>query len=236
MYLYDIILLEVIMNLKNAKNLNNIIYDVSLFDLASSNPSNLSIIYFSNKPFDEINIINSIDNIIYISNTKTSFSGICFKQINKSMIKYLTTKFIIFIDIDDTVSFKYMKFLLNNIKNLFKLLEKYKIEFKCIYNNSNISAILSCNPKNAYFNDIVTCFKVLSSNSKREAYSIIYDYICDYLDSEFHSKNLCDFCDDVCIASRNGFTQNKINGCCYSYIYGSRWYYYRTCSLCLFAK
>lgn len=70
------------------------------------------------------------------------------------------------------------------------------------YNNTNVIAILTCKDSMKYFKDICTTFKALSEKSLKGQYEIIYDAVCNYLDNEFIQKNLCGFCNDVCIASR----------------------------------
>ena len=51
---------------------------------------------------------------------------------------------------------------------------------------------------------------------KRKRYSYIYDVVCDYLDNEFIRKDKCNFCNNKCIAIRNGYYfSESIAGCCY---------------------
>ena len=45
---------------------------------------------------------------------------------------------------------------------------------------------------------------------------IIYDTVCDYLDSYFYGKNLCDFQDNKCGEKRN---TSSTTGCCHHFKY-----------------
>ena len=64
--------------------------------------------------------------------------------------------------------------------------------------------------------------KVISIKDKKERYSYIHDLICDYLDDQFRSKNLCGFDCGMC-KQRRAMKEKGIikpsydNGCCYSF-------------------
>lgn len=210
------------MILKDSTHLGKILYDIDVIDFISSNINkNLSVIYFSNNLNVEIHRLSAYkDNIIFISEIPMPFQCFSLKHINNTIVKQLSSEVIIAIDINDNVSFKYMKYLINNLIHLFKIIKKHNIKLSYAYNNSTISSILSCSTSNPYFDDICTTFKALLSNSKKEQYEIIYDYVCTYLDNKFTYKNICGFCNDVCDASRAGLTKYKINGCCYTIDYG----------------
>lgn len=64
--------------------------------------------------------------------------------------------------------------------------------------------------------------KVLDISDKSERLSYLYDLICDYLDNEFRTKNICDFNCGLCkrrrdLMERNIKKETYLNGCCYSY-------------------
>ncbi len=190
-------------------------YDLDIADFISHNNIN-SIIYFSNKPTLSI----KHNNLIVISDSINNFKGMKLKKVNKNILKYISGSSIICIDLDTTVTFEYINYLINNLIHLFELLHKHNLALNFNYNNSNVVAMLSFNSDVKYFNDICTSFSALVAQNKLEQYEIIYDAVCQYLDNEFSSKNLCDFCDNVCIAARNVMTYHKVNGCCYTYNYG----------------
>ena len=66
---------------------------------------------------------------------------------------------------------------------------------------------------------------VLEHKDKKERYSYLYDLICDYLDQEFRSKNICGFSNNLCrrrcdMMERNIKKDTYLNGCCHSYSEG----------------
>ena len=68
--------------------------------------------------------------------------------------------------------------------------------------------------------------EILNIFSKEERYSYLYDLICDYLDNEFKSKNICEFNCGICkrrqdMMNHNIKKETYENGCCYRYMQGS---------------
>lgn len=67
--------------------------------------------------------------------------------------------------------------------------------------------------------------QVLDKKEGEERYSYLYDLICDYLDNEFRTKNICGFHNNLC-KRRCDMMERKIekdtyeNGCCHSYLHG----------------
>lgn len=64
--------------------------------------------------------------------------------------------------------------------------------------------------------------KVLDITNKEKRYSYLYDLICDYLDNEFRTKNICGFDCGICkrrkdMIDRNIKKKTYENGCCYGY-------------------
>lgn len=51
-------------------------------------------------------------------------------------------------------------------------------------------------------------------NTRFERYNYIYDTVCDYLDSFFYGKNLCDFKNNQCGEKRN---TSSLTGCCHHF-------------------
>ena len=60
----------------------------------------------------------------------------------------------------------------------------------------------------------VEALKSILLDNKIAMYEYIYDTVCDYLDSNFYGKNLCDFKDNKCGAKVN--TTSNV-GCCRHY-------------------
>lgn len=76
--------------------------------------------------------------------------------------------------------------------------------------------------------DIESKMKIIDSildiedSNKRLDY--LYDLICDYLDNEFRSKNICEFNCGICKKRQaminEGIKKDTyLNGCCYSYVH-----------------
>ena len=59
--------------------------------------------------------------------------------------------------------------------------------------------------------------EILNEQDKFKKYSLIIDYITNYLDNDMRQNNYCDFKDGKCIANRLGKSAHKENGCCYIY-------------------
>ncbi len=71
--------------------------------------------------------------------------------------------------------------------------------------------------------DIDTKFKIwtvhaINLKNIDERYSYIYDIVCDYLDNEFITKDICGFKDNVCKSVKNkSHCSDSLNGCCYGH-------------------
>lgn len=204
------------MILKLISNSKSLLYGLDIQNFLSSQKIVSSIIYFSNKT--NLNNLNG-NNILIVSPFNSTSDGMHFKKINKKIFKYISSDSLIAIDLDESVTFKYMCFLIKNLIKLFTMLKKKHITLNYNYKNSIIIGLLSIDNTMKYFDDICTTFMALSAESKNKQYEIIYDAVCNYLDNEFISKNLCGFCDDSCNANRQGLTHFKKNGCCYTFDY-----------------
>lgn len=63
-------------------------------------------------------------------------------------------------------------------------------------------------------NDFILAINAILFKTRYERYNYIYDTVCDYLDSFFYGKNLCDFKNNKCGEKRD--TNSNI-GCCHHY-------------------
>lgn len=206
---------------------NFVLCNSNVDKLINYNNSNLSIIYFTNnlKNSNSTKLLlnNSfVDRILVVSDSKNKFKNkkltFCSK-ITASTLNSLTHNILILIDINDNYDF--LKFVINNLKLLLNLSKKLGINLHHSYNGSSaICAIISNN--SIYFNDLLNCIKVILINNSSKQYEFIYDTVCDYLDSQFHNCNLCDFKNDQCVANRAGrCCKHTTMGCCYSFDYAS---------------
>ncbi len=62
--------------------------------------------------------------------------------------------------------------------------------------------------------DFILAINAVFFNTKYERYNYIYDTSCDYLDSFFYGKNLCDFKNNKCGEKRN---TTSVTGCCHHF-------------------
>ncbi len=69
---------------------------------------------------------------------------------------------------------------------------------------------ISFNGNDKLQQEFILAINAILCNNKLERYNYIYDVVCDYLDSYFYGKNLCDFKDNQC---QNGKAVSVI-GCC----------------------
>ena len=74
-------------------------------------------------------------------------------------------------------------------------------------------------PSSTYENDKEQKFFIQSVNAvfyntRYERYNYLYDTACDYLDSFFYGKNLCDFKNNQCGEKRN---TSSLTGCCHHF-------------------
>lgn len=102
------------------------------------------------------------------------------------------------------------KFYKNIRKNLTK---KQKVHF--IYKNNDI--IDDSQVKK--FKEVelkIYAIHALNIKNMKERYSYIYDIVCNFLDREFMTKDICNFVDGLCISVRNkSHCPDSKYGCCY---------------------
>ena len=83
------------------------------------------------------------------------------------------------------------------LKDCIKKLIRYR---KKLYNNIKCLKIylLNYNQDIIIYQQFKELIPAILSKSKENIYSKAYDLACDYLDSFFYGKNLCDFCNNRC--------------------------------------
>lgn len=86
---------------------------------------------------------------------------------------------------------------------------------KEIFNNCFQVIVFNYNKNNEqHVIDLIRSIKIMLLPTKLEKYDYIYDTVCDYLDNEFISKNICEFKNNKCIAKKNF---DCTCGCCRHY-------------------
>lgn len=161
-------------------------------------------------------IIN-LDNNYYlqitndINNLPKNVSDI--KKIN--IIKILKNR-ILLLKIDfNNLNKKQYKRLLKKILFLKIIVSTTKIEIG-ISNNSKtlLGYIINYNENNKEQKDFILAINAIFYANKYERYNYIYDTVCNYLDSFFYGKNLCDFKNNKCGEKRN---TSSDAGCCHHF-------------------
>lgn len=77
-----------------------------------------------------------------------------------------------------------------------------------------IGYIVNYDIKNKNHNDFISAINAIMYNTRYERYNYIYDTVCDYLDSCFYGKNLCNFKENKCAEKIN---TTSTTGCCRHY-------------------
>ena len=74
--------------------------------------------------------------------------------------------------------------------------------------------IINYEKNNSKHNDFISAINAIFYKNRYERYNYIYDTVCNYLDSYFYGKNLCDFQDNRCGEKRN---TSILTGCCHHF-------------------
>ena len=147
---------------------------------------------------DDNNIILEISDNIKINSINFDINRKNYNKLNHAL------------KIDFMNDFKYS---IKCIKKLQKLIN-IGIDFSSNYNGLNVKFIIS-----NYSNDVIDALKSLYIRNLKDKYTFIYDKTFHTLDLLWKKTNPCNFCNNVCIASRNHWTNHTENGCCYSFEY-----------------
>lgn len=104
------------------------------------------------------------------------------------------------------------KIEINSKEKLFKKIKYYKtilysrVEFVSQIDDSEIDS-------NLEGLEIQGIIKALNIKNKWKRVEFMYDYLCELLDNYYDGKNICEFCDNKCLAQQfKGSTYE--NGCC----------------------
>ena len=146
----------------------------------------------------ENNINNLPSDIIDIKNLK--FSNIIKKN-----------KLVLLINFNIINEKDYKKILkkLLFIKKIFQLLKREIGIQKS--SNTLLGFLLNYDENNKKHHEFILAINAIFYKTRYQRYNYIYDTVCDYLDSNFYGKNLCNFQNNQCEYMRNTST---INGCC----------------------
>lgn len=102
--------------------------------------------------------------------------------------------------------------VVSNKEKLFKKIKYYKtflynrVEFVSNIADEEIDSDIEKN-------EIQGIIKALNIKNKGKRVEFIYDYLCEMLDNYYDGKNICEFCDNKCLAQQFEGSTYK-NGCC----------------------
>ena len=152
--------------------------------------------------------------IEFVDNTdKLPIELVNIKKIN--IINILQRKKIILkIDFNELSKKDYKK-ILKNLLFQKQVATFFKKELGSNENENNIVAyIFNFNNNNVEQKNFISALNAIFQKNKFERYNYIYDTVCEYLDSYFYGKNLCDFKNNKCGEKRN---TSSTTGCCHHF-------------------
>ena len=111
---------------------------------------------------------------------------------------------------------QYKKFL-KKLLHIKSILSKKQKQIGILEKNKLIIGyLLNYDKNNKLQNDFILGINAIFFNTRYERYNYIYDTVCNYLDSFFYGKNLCDFRDNKC-GEKRSVNSNSYVGCCHHY-------------------
>lgn len=124
-------------------------------------------------------------------------------------------------------------------------LEKCINKLKIIYKDNkdkNIQVLYKNYDGSNKHKDIINILSkavaLLNIENKEQRNSMIYDFLCEYLENDIKLLNYCDFKDSVCIAKRDivnnktNYPQYEKDGCCHSFVSPQRCEYLNKKNTC----
>lgn len=104
-------------------------------------------------------------------------------------------------------------------KNILNILIKSNTHIGIQLENKTLLGFVTEKIDNTHYKNFIDGIIALQYKNLKKQYSYIYDTVCNQLDEEFQTRNICDFQNDMCIANRKGKTVHSTMGCCYSFKY-----------------
>ena len=151
-----------------------------------------------------------LDNNYYLEIANNELNTVA-TDIEKMKIGKITKKqFLLRINFNKFDEAQYKKILK---KLLFVRKRKFKDKSKIgIQKDSKVllGYVLNYDDNNKKHKDFIMAINAIFYNNRFKMYNYIYDTACEYLDSFFYGKNLCDFKNNRC---RNGDAKT-LTGCC----------------------
>lgn len=141
---------------------------------------------------------------------KEKYENIIFIQDKKAFSKLKKCKEInLFFDFENlNLNKKNTSKYIKKIKKIGNFISNNKIRFDII-NKLEIEKT-----KNEFECFLLISAECIKIENKKDRVEFLYDKICEFLDYQFSSKNLCDFKNNMCFAKRK---YGKEMGCCHHY-------------------
>lgn len=117
----------------------------------------------------------------------------------------------------DKINKKQYKRIIKNLLYIRKKIAKRKIQIGCKeenYTNILLGYVINYDKNNQEQDFFIQAINAILYKTRYERYNYIYDKVCDYLDSFFYGKNLCDFKNNQCGEKRN---TSSLTGCCHHF-------------------
>lgn len=163
-----------------------------------------------------------------ISDKKYSITKVACNQrysdIKQQIRKARNTNIILDITIDNKHS---KEDLIRNLIKIYKDLKRYNIRLGMQDDNKMIIAKINDYTQNEEeYKELIIAINAMQYENKVQMYNYLYDSICDFLDNEFVTKNICGFKNDKCKIKAN---TDVTMGCChhngnkyFGILYGSK--------------
>lgn len=134
------------------------------------------------------------------------------KKLN--LIKILkVNSFLLKIDFNNLSKKSYKKVL----KKLLLVKKLFKNKIGILQDSKKLLGyVINYNKNNQDQDNFILALNAIFFKTRYERYNYIYDTVCDYLDTVFYGKNVCDFKDNKCGEKRNC---SLVVGCCRHYKY-----------------
>lgn len=153
-----------------------------------------------------LEIVDNKNNII--NNSAIDINNLKYYQIKKKKVLLLKIDF-------ETINEKDYKKLIKKLLFIKNILSLKHIQIGTSENSKKcIGYLINYNENSRQQNDFILGINAILYKTRYERYNYIYDAVCNYLDSVFYGKNVCDFKDNQC-GEKKGTT--SLIGCCHHY-------------------
>lgn len=118
-----------------------------------------------------------------------------------------------------------------SVKKIVKLIKRNNIKKKDIIIDTDLDLEKDERGDNKKLT-LISALNACKIKDKNKRLEYIYMAACKYLDNEFRNKNICEFCNDICLGKKK---YNIKNGCCHEFKLKNI-FYSRNLPLCRYQK